>query len=992
MAKNRSPKTRQGRREERGKLKLLARIEEEGETKEVVRPSQEVSDLHLHAGATGNCTRQNQNRIIVNPQELRNTHDKISRMFTCGRSVETLIRQIREGELSPGDLPPMEIVKWNGKLYSQSNRRCYAFKMAGVTEVEAVLVDPSKHFFDGLTTRSHGMDVKFNGIDPSGPFPCRWCNEVIDSWPELKKHERKCRKLVETGNEISEDVPVPVETLGRIIGKGGSALAGVEKLSGVISIRIRGAGSPDDDGTFAEHLRNLRIRGLSGKVEHAKSLINAIVALARTSRCSFQCLYCGKKHRSEEDEIKHEEACRRNVQAKAKQARRADSQHDKGQRCEKREFAHVCPDCQSGFRTSSAAIRHKQQCMQKSYEFDQDRYCCQYCFKEFHHRKAQLKHEGFCSMRSSVRTRAFYDDVPAGLVLNPPKQVDSHVGSVRYHPLQVNLHLEGVCHKVAPSFMLRAEQIASFNLEFFLQKVKKVQLQLGLRRPPSASAMSLRPLFATDDSLEANESIEVWIKHAASVGGATDVHITLSSQSPCRKPVPNPTCRMNISIEAWLGVSCEHDFTEVADGHGPKRLESNTFQGGGSYEACRFCAEYFPCHRAKSGHELECKNNPWSCALGDKVSQQTWQRRVVRAKIQIASLPTKLPKVTFASSACLPLFACTPPGIVCSAPSIMVDASHCFPENTKVLLCNGMTKNISELAEGDVLWSGSAKVPSQVRKVERLPEVDRDFVVIHYGSSKGSSLETVMITSDHFLKVKQTGVTSFTKVKAGESKRGDYLQTLLMQTPILDVQRRTQHGSVIEIELTSTLATMFIASPLTSSKHVFLEVFGAAWTDESSISILRFRRFNGFREALLDGDLLKPCREALSQVSVKTDLVSHGLGPGKLLVKQDQAWPAIYALTRLVKKRGRPLMQSEVVLTHCLEPLVMEAIEQASKRFNPVVQRTPLDLNPHFCVKKTFLEPDEDEARQDVRSRATNSTTEAHGNSMCNPRLALAKM
>mmetsp|Transcript_47672 Transcript_47672/g.132934 ORF Transcript_47672/g.132934 Transcript_47672/m.132934 type:complete len:106 (-) Transcript_47672:360-677(-) len=77
--------------------------------------------------------------ISVNPQKLMYPQDGISAWFSCGRSVMEAVEQLRSGEVCVEDFPPIKVVQYRGELWSMDNRRLFAFKEAGITEVEAEL-------------------------------------------------------------------------------------------------------------------------------------------------------------------------------------------------------------------------------------------------------------------------------------------------------------------------------------------------------------------------------------------------------------------------------------------------------------------------------------------------------------------------------------------------------------------------------------------------------------------------------------------------------------------------------------------------------------------------------------------------------------------------------------------------------------------------------------------------------------------------------------
>merc|ERR1712216_214630 len=134
---------------------------------------------------------------------------------------------------------------------------------------------------------------------------------------------------------------------------------------------------------------------------------------------------------------------------------------------------------------------------------------------------------------------------------------------------------------------------------------------------------------------------------------------------------------------------------------------------------------------------------------------------------------------------------------------------------------------------------------------------DRDLVTISVESAVGTTVLTV--TSGHWLLTDRHRGCPCEQVEAGNLRIGDSLITLATRVTIRDLKRHTRPERVIKIELDNSRSTIFVGAP-NASRHVFIEVFGAAWNDKRSIQILAFRRFNQFREALLESHELELCR------------------------------------------------------------------------------------------------------------------------------------
>ncbi|CAK9050305.1 unnamed protein product [Durusdinium trenchii] len=114
--------------------------------------------------------------IWVDPSELRWTHNKLQRLFTCGRALSEVAQQLRSGRLVASDLPRISIVFHSGKWYSRNNRRLWCLKAAAIRRVEVEVGIVDQPFLNGLTTTTDGLTVEF------WP-PCRQQRRVDGSFP-----------------------------------------------------------------------------------------------------------------------------------------------------------------------------------------------------------------------------------------------------------------------------------------------------------------------------------------------------------------------------------------------------------------------------------------------------------------------------------------------------------------------------------------------------------------------------------------------------------------------------------------------------------------------------------------------------------------------------------------------------------------------------------------------------------------------------------------
>lgn len=121
--------------------------------------------------------------LMVKPAELRWTHGHLQRLFTCGRSLSSVIEQLRTGCVRASELPAISIVFYEGKWYSRNNRRLFCFKEATITAVEAVVTPVDAHFLRGLNTTTDGWSVDF-----FPPCICSRCKQEFPNISGLKSH------------------------------------------------------------------------------------------------------------------------------------------------------------------------------------------------------------------------------------------------------------------------------------------------------------------------------------------------------------------------------------------------------------------------------------------------------------------------------------------------------------------------------------------------------------------------------------------------------------------------------------------------------------------------------------------------------------------------------------------------------------------------------------------------------------------------------------
>jgi hypothetical protein len=432
---------------------------------------------------------------------------------------------------------------------------------------------------------------------------------------------------------------------------------------------------------------------------------------------------------------------------------------------------------------------------------------------------------------------------------------------------------------------------------------------------------------------------------------------------------------------------------------GPLCQVGGSIGGGGAPAFSLADVSQFP-EPIEAPKSMKAKRHPEGSVRLQKVSQSSYKKKVPKASEQViqpvehTDPPRTVDPVSDASIAAALLqnegaqiasWSEQGSGACCSAPSVIMSASRCLLEGTRVLMYSGSVKDVLQLQPGDMLWGGCAKIPSRVLGAHHLPQRDQDIVSVRCsGSLRSTPFQlTLSVTSSHLFVARQPLRGAFTQFIAKDLRIGDYLRTLATEMTVDDVECSTEPQSVIEIQLDDSRGTMFVADNSFASQSLFVEVFGKESASDS-VQILKFRRFDRFREALLESDALEECRADLRKQGISADLTAHALGPGKLFVAPELALPAIISLHKLVEQRGKDMMQSEVVVSGDFVELVKREIQRRGQRANYVVDTKKLECSPlRIHVKHTFV----DVPNVYARSNVTNSTTDAHLRSAINSRM-----
>jgi len=101
---------------------------------------------------------------LINPNEVRFSQSSIKPTFKEGGSINELAEGLRAGKINPESIPPIRVVKINGKLYTLDNRRLEAFRRAGI-DIRYRLATPEEAAAEGwkFTTKTDGETIFIRG-------------------------------------------------------------------------------------------------------------------------------------------------------------------------------------------------------------------------------------------------------------------------------------------------------------------------------------------------------------------------------------------------------------------------------------------------------------------------------------------------------------------------------------------------------------------------------------------------------------------------------------------------------------------------------------------------------------------------------------------------------------------------------------------------------------------------------------------------------------
>jgi len=276
------------------------------------------------------------------------------------------------------------------------------------------------------------------------------------------------------------------------------------------------------------------------------------------------------------------------------------------------------------------------------------------------------------------------------------------------------------------------------------------------------------------------------------------------------------------------------------------------------------------------------------------------------------------------------------------------------------------------LQTGSVLVSGCG-TEATVRFCCVLPKRNRDVVTLRF-QSEGALAQSLPLTANHCLPVLPPEGRRYYGRAAAEVRVGDRLRTHVGEVVVVKVEPNRINTKVTEIELDDPRSTMCV-----SSEQIFVEVYGELTPPhrDEAVRLLRFNRFERFRETLLESPELRACRDDLQRNGLSADMNEYELGAGKLFVQPSLAASIIDALRR----EGIQLRAGDVVVSSAFEGVVRELVRtREGVRPAHVLEERVLDnlVEQEIVVLRTFIGDFRPPRAADELSVVTQSTTAAH--------------
>ena len=79
--------------------------------------------------------------VQMSTRQIYCIQNSVSASFTDGKSLDNVVAQLIKGEVSPAQIPPIRVVKWQEKWWSLDNRRLRVFKDAFIAEIPVIILN-----------------------------------------------------------------------------------------------------------------------------------------------------------------------------------------------------------------------------------------------------------------------------------------------------------------------------------------------------------------------------------------------------------------------------------------------------------------------------------------------------------------------------------------------------------------------------------------------------------------------------------------------------------------------------------------------------------------------------------------------------------------------------------------------------------------------------------------------------------------------------------
>lgn len=195
------------------------------------------------------------------------------------------------------------------------------------------------------------------------------------------------------------------------------------------------------------------------------------------------------------------------------------------------------------------------------------------------------------------------------------------------------------------------------------------------------------------------------------------------------------------------------------------------------------------------------------------------------------------------------------------------------------------------------------------------------------GTRGGLERQSLCVTANHALPALRPRRREYESLCAREVELGYRIRTHGGEAVVEEVEPHLQTTAVMEIELEDARSTIYASShPGSLGDLLFVEVYGELTPPrrDETVKLLRFNRFEGFREALLEAPELRACRMDLERHNFSADLNAHGLGAGKMFVQPQLATNVLAILGTTY----RSLRAGDVIVSRAFECMVLEAVRR----------------------------------------------------------------